>query len=219
MGNTDRKPPYIWFLSIQRNIVNLQTGNFEPTCNEPLVELYMLLAVTGTPGTGKTETCRSLEGEGREIIDLTELMMKRSLFSQYDERSDTYEIDVEIARDYFIKEFPRGRPGWIIVDSHLSHLLDVDGIVLLRCDPRELGTRLKGRNYSPEKIRENLESEMVDVIGVEVIDSKLPSIEIDTTSVERTEAAAVISEFIRVFPDTRGFQPPCSVNWIREIHG
>ena len=179
----------------------------------------MLMAVTGTPGTGKTETCRNLEGEGRKIIDLKELLMKRSLLSDYDQKAQTYEIDVELLRDHFKKEFPRGRPGWTIIDSHLSHLLDVDGIVLLRCDPRELGTRLEERGYSPEKIQENRDSEMVDVIGTEVVDRNLPSIEIDTTGKSAAEAAAVISEFIREFPDTRNFQPPCSVNWIREIHG
>lgn len=47
-----------------------------------------------------------------------------------------------------------------MVDGHLSHFLDVDAIVVLRCSPSVLSQRLTQRGYGGAKVRANVEWEM-----------------------------------------------------------
>lgn len=51
----------------------------------------------------------------------------------------------------------------IIIDGHLSHYVDADYCFVVKSDIKELGRRLKSRNYSAKKVRDNLESEIFDV--------------------------------------------------------
>lgn len=179
----------------------------------------MLLAVTGTPGTGKTAVCEKLARSGYSILDLGKIIRDNSLFIRFDEVSGAYEVDTAVLLKYFHEsDIGKDPDRWIMIDSHLSHTLTVSGIVLLRCNPDELGRRLRERDYTDNKIRANVESELVDVIGMEVISRDLPSIEIDTTEKDVGETADEIVEFIRSFPNTSGFRQPCAVNWIGEIY-
>jgi len=180
----------------------------------------MLIAVTGTPGTGKTVVCEKLAERGYSILDLGRTIRDDRLFTSFDEESGAYEVDTDVLMEYFEeKHIGKDPDRWTIVDSHLSHTLAVSGIVLLRCNPHELERRLRERDYTDDKIRMNVESELVDVIGVEVISRELPSIEIDTTEKDADHAADEIVGFIRSFPDTAGFRRPCTVNWIGEMYG
>ena len=180
----------------------------------------MLLAVTGTPGTGKTAVCERLSDKGYSILNLGKIIRDERLFNGFDDESSAYEVDTDVLLKYFEeKHIGEEADRWTIVDSHLSHVLNVSGIVLLRCNPHELERRLLERDYKNEKIRTNVESELVDVIGMEVISQKLPSIEIDNTEKDAEHTAAEIIEFIRSFPDTAGFSEPCTVNWIGDIYG
>ena len=53
----------------------------------------------------------------------------------------------------------------MIVEGHFAHLMDnMDHIIVLRCDPRELRKRMEKRNYSEIKIKENLEAEALGLI-------------------------------------------------------
>ena len=178
----------------------------------------MLLAVTGTPGTGKTSVCDSLALEGYYIVKLKNVIVANRLHQEYDETKDSLEIDIDVVRDHLHRNPPNNTEEWTVIESHLSHNLDVDGIVLLRCDPRELEKRLARRDYTAEKIRENVESELVDVIAIEVTEQNLPSIEIDTTRLDKKEVAVIINNFVKDFPDISDYSSPCSVNWIGEMY-
>ena len=52
----------------------------------------------------------------------------------------------------------------IIVDGHLSHFLDLDLCIVVRCDLKILRQRLHARKYTACKIMDNLESEICEVI-------------------------------------------------------
>ena len=56
------------------------------------------------------------------------------------------------------------------VEGHISHLLPADRVIVIRCRPDILQGRLRMRNYSEEKIQENLEAEILDVILVETLE-------------------------------------------------
>jgi len=56
-----------------------------------------------------------------------------------------------------------------VLDSHLAHRFDVDRVVVLRCRPETVASRLEARGESPETAAENAESEALDMILSEAV--------------------------------------------------
>lgn len=149
----------------------------------------MRVAITGTPGTGKTTASKRLETD-LEIIGLNDLIREEGLTVDIDEERNSLVADIERIADRLAD-----RDG-IVVESHLAHHLDADRIVVLRCAPETLKRRLLDRGESERKAEENAEAEALDVILSEAVDRHgLESVfEIDTTDLgpetvaERIEA-------------------------------
>jgi len=141
----------------------------------------MLIAITGTPGTGKTSLARILEKKGFRIIDLKNFATDKDCIISKDKKRDSLIIDVD-KLDGYIKELETG--DLIFIDGHLSHLFsNVDKVILLRCSPNKLKRNLKKKNWKKEKINENLEAEILDIILSESLEfhKEKDIFEIDTT--------------------------------------
>lgn len=131
------------------------------------------IAITGSPGVGKTTLCENLEG----VVSLMELAAKLGALGE--ECSDgAKEVDIEKMKAHWPDDVP------FIIDGHLSHLLPVDAIVILRCNPIELERRLGQREYSVEKTQANVEYEMLGGPWPDLIGDERPIIEFDNTSFE-----------------------------------
>jgi adenylate kinase len=154
----------------------------------------MRVAVTGTPGTGKTTAIDLLETDV-DVIHLNEIVEREGLYTERDTERDSLVVDLESLREYVGE-----RDG--IIESHLAHHLPADRVVVLRCEPDELERRLRERGESETKARENRESEELDLILSEAVaEHGLESVyEIDTT--ERTPEA-VTREIERVISGER----------------
>ncbi len=131
----------------------------------------MFVALTGTPGTGKTTVGKCLKKKGFEVVFLNSIVKRNKLYKGFDKKRGSYIVDLKKVERYLKKKYGNTEKI-VILDSHISHLLDsiVDFVIVLRCEPEELEKRLKKRKWKKEKIRENVEAEMVDVIVVEVED-------------------------------------------------
>jgi len=136
----------------------------------------MIIALTGTPGTGKT----SISSELTEFrtIDLTEFVKDRNLGEQHNE----FEVDIDAMIEALKNEINPEED--IVIDGHLSHHFPADFCVVLRCNPEELRERLSKRDYSEEKIEENVESEILDIILGEAVQIQEKVIELNTTNQE-----------------------------------
>jgi len=134
------------------------------------------VAVTGTPGTGKTTATARLDTD-LNIVHLNDVIQAEDLYTEVDEARDSKVADLDAVREWL-----DGRED-VLVESHLSHLLDADRVVVLRCAPGELERRLLDRGESSEKAEENAESEALDVILSESVRDHGRSnvYEIDTT--------------------------------------
>lgn len=110
------------------------------------------IGVIGTPGCGKTTLCSKL---GLPVISMKDLAEQNGCIGEIG-KDGAAEIDVE--RLSAVWEAPE---VLTLIDGHLAHLIPVDALVVVRCDPGELRTRLMGRGYSEEKIRANVEVEML----------------------------------------------------------
>lgn len=129
----------------------------------------MILGLTGTPGTGKTTVARLIENKGVSVIYLKELADTHDFIDSIDETRNSSIIDVDAVDQYLQKNFDKD--DLILIESHLSHVLSiVEQVIVLRCHPKILRSRLQKREWSWEKIRENLEAEMLDVILSEAVD-------------------------------------------------
>ena len=120
------------------------------------------VAVTGTPGTGKSTATAHLEGE-YDVIHLNDrIKSDDDLWTERDADRDTLVADLDAVREDL--------GDWSgVLDSHLAHRFDVDRVVVLRCHPEEIESRLEARGESPETAAENAESEALDVILSEAV--------------------------------------------------
>ncbi|VVB51031.1 Putative adenylate kinase [uncultured archaeon] len=138
-----------------------------------------LVAVSGSPGVGKSALCRLLGESGFNDVDLTALVKKEGLGVR-DRKRDALAVDVDVLEGA-LKEKIRGSSGVVVLDGLLSHHLPVERVVVVRCDALVLAGRLKARKYSSEKIRENVEAEFLGVILEEALGKKVPVLEVDVT--------------------------------------
>lgn len=134
-----------------------------------------MIAITGTPGTGKTAVSKELRDRGYEVLDLNEFIRSNGLLEEKDEERDTYNVDVD-AVDLALERF-RDR-SLIFLEGHFSHALQCDVAIVIRCEPGILSERLKERGYSEEKIIENVQAEILDVILCEASESDIPVCEL-----------------------------------------
>ncbi|MFB6291926.1 MAG: adenylate kinase family protein [Candidatus Nanohaloarchaea archaeon] len=155
----------------------------------------MILALTGTPGTGKTSVAAELDGF--DVLDLTEFVKSRDLGEQGEE----FEVDTAAMVEALEEELEGESDA--VVEGHLSHHFPADYCVVLRCEPGELEERLAERGYSQDKIQENVESEALDVILQEAVSRQEKVIEVDTTGKSAGEVASEIER--RMEEDDTGY--------------
>ena len=177
----------------------------------------MLIALTGTPGTGKTTVSKILRESGFETVDLNEVALSKDFLISTDKKRDTKIVDVDKLNKY-VKECYT-KKDIVFIEGHLSHLLkSVDKIIVLRCHPDLLKKRLSKKGWKKEKINENVEAEILDIILCESIDihPEKNVFEIDATDKSTNNVASVIMEIINEnFPSTKKYNIG-NIDWSEE---
>jgi adenylate kinase len=123
------------------------------------------VAITGTPGVGKTSVAAVAARNGWVVVDVKAWARKEGCVVAFDAVDQADVIDV----DRLAGRMPPavGRQAY---EGHLSHLLPVDLAWVIRCDPAVLRPRLEARGYGAAKVHENLEAEALDIILSEAIE-------------------------------------------------
>ncbi len=153
----------------------------------------MRVAVTGTPGTGKT-TATDLVESDLTAVHLNDAIRDEGLHDGEDEERGSLYANLDAVREWLASQGDD-----LLVDSHLAHHFEADRVVVLRCHPEELSERLLERGEAAGKAEENAESEALDVILSETVaEHGLDSVyEIDTTDRTPEAIAADIEAVIR----------------------
>jgi adenylate kinase len=151
------------------------------------------VAVTGTPGTGKTTATGLLETD-RPVVRLNDVVREHGLTDGYDERRDTAVVDMDALEGWLADT-----PADAVVESHLAHRFLADRVVVLRAHPETIESRLHDRGEPERTIRENAESEALDtILGAAVERHGRDNVyEIDTTDQTPAAVAGEIDAVVR----------------------
>jgi adenylate kinase len=178
----------------------------------------MRVALSGTPGTGKTAVAGVLEKQGYTIVQLHTLAKENKCIVGVDKGRDTQLINMDGLDTLIKKKFTTNE--LIFFEGHIGHLLrTMDKVLILRCHPRELKKRLLKKKWKTKKIKENIDAEILDVILCEAVAKHAAEniFEIDTTQKTIPEVAESIIEIVK-----KKFRPIKSytigqIDWSEEI--
>ncbi len=157
----------------------------------------MIILITGTPCVGKSTIAKLLaEKINGEIIDLKQIAKKHKIA----EEKDIVIIDETKINSVVKKEIEK-RKNYVI-PSHLSQHVSpeiADYCFVLRCNPEILKERLKKRNYSKDKVEENVLCEILDSSLIESLEFKHKKhlYEINTTNKNPEKIVNEILEIIQ----------------------
>lgn len=157
------------------------------------------IIITGTPGCGKTSHAESLASLNKQLhhFNISDVAKQRKCFESYDRELDTHVVDEDKLLDSLEDDL---REGGAIVDWHCCDIFPerlIDLVVVLKTDNGLLYDRLKKRNYKDNKIQENLDCEIMEVVLQDASEAYAPEIVITLASdsaeqmdenVERLEA-------------------------------
>ena len=94
----------------------------------------------------------------------------------------------------------------VIIDGHLSHFLDVDAIIVLRCAPAKLRARLESRGYDEAKVNANVEWELIAGTWSEIAEFEInvPILELDSSTLPSEELVEKVLGWVNAdFKDNR----------------
>jgi len=200
------------------------------------------VALTGTPGTGKSSVASELARRGYHVVSLDRLAEERKLIVGIDAARGTREVDVEaldreidvrVKLGFLVGHYAhlltadlavvlRCHPkvleerlvklGFLV--GHYAHLLTADLAVVLRCHPKVLAERLRARGWGEAKVRENVEAEAIDVITQEAV-ARLPLVfEVETT---RATPAASADAVLGILQGRTAGHEPGRLDWSAEV--
>lgn len=145
-----------------------------------------VVALTGTPGTGKSSVAALLSAPPFSIptVEVGDLERRQAPSPP---RTPVV-VDLRGAARV-VRSLRKGASGTTVLVGHLSHLLPVHDVLLLRCRPSELARRLRARGLAERWVEENREAELLDVVLHEALRLRRRVFELDTTDLSPREVA------------------------------
>lgn len=156
------------------------------------------LVITGNPGVGKHTTAFELKKIlDLVLIDINDLAVQHHAFLQ------TPNLEIDSRKIAAIIESKLGESQRTVIVGHLApYVLKkewIDLTIVLRRSPYAILSTLESRNYSVEKIKENVASEILGVILYDSVQcfGKEKIAELDTTQATSTEICEKIISLIK----------------------
>lgn len=165
------------------------------------------LALTGTPGVGKSSVARRLAPTLRSI-EVGELALRGA-----SGRRTPAGIEVDLERLAGFLRRRSVRAAFDLLVGHVAHLLPLRDVVVLRCHPLELARRLARAGRGTGRTRcENAAAEALDVVLIEAVRPGHRVWEIDTTGRSVTAVAREVERRFR----HRGAPEYGRVDWLAD---
>ncbi len=162
-----------------------------------------VILLTGVPGVGKTTIAALLSERLKGVhVNLSELALAEGLVTGYDSIRKTSIVDLERTTTRLMEIIREGRDP-LVIEGHFSQDVvspeRVSNVFVLRRAPWRLKDELESRGYNPEKVKENVEAELLDICLVEAIEAygKEKVCELDTTGIKPDEIIETITSVLR----------------------
>ncbi|KAL2607746.1 hypothetical protein R1flu_026319 [Riccia fluitans] len=130
------------------------------------------ILVTGTPGTGKTSTCALLAQATRlKHVNIGELVKEKELHDGWDDQLLCHIINEDLVCDHLEEQMSAGGN---VVDYHGCDFFPerwFDLVVVLQAKTAVLYDRLANRGYMDEKLHNNIQCEIFQVLLEEARES------------------------------------------------
>lgn len=157
------------------------------------------IIVCGTPGTGKsTHATQLIEAlPAMKLISVGDLVKQEGLHSGFDEEWQSHIVDDDALLDAIE---PDCLKGGCLIDWHECELFPkswIDLVIVLRCDHTLLWDRLERRGYSMNKIQENNEVEIMQVVLDEARESYDEEIIVELRSESTEEVESNIERIVQ----------------------
>lgn len=142
------------------------------------------ILVTGTPATGKTLLAKALAARlGCRHIKVKDIIKEHDLEESYDRTRHCSIVDEEDLRGV-LEKIIEDSSECLVIDSHMSHFVGKDKAsicIVTKCDLKELKRRMEARGYPEDKIKDNLECEIMQVCESEAFDQGHNIVIVNTT--------------------------------------
>lgn len=177
------------------------------------------LAISGTPGTGKTAAGMLLVNRlDLEVLELSQLVEREKLYSSRDEARDTLVADMEALEKHLAALLSQARRTQLI----LGHFADIvpdellECLVVLRCHPNVLASRLKERQWTHTKILENIQAEILGECTSQAMHRHPVEkiFEVDVSQLTREEVANRIE---KIFSGQSTEFTPSRISWLQVL--
>lgn len=126
--------------------------------------MEQVIAISGTPGTGKTAVGTLLAQQlHTEVIELGQVVKEQQFHYGKDVERGTLIANIENLQDYLSKRIQQTEELLIVI-GHFADLVPKEFLkvlVVLRCHPVTLTQRLSNRQWSSKKIVENIQAEIL----------------------------------------------------------
>jgi adenylate kinase len=181
------------------------------------------IAITGTPSSGKTSLSEfALANSNKSwlvtVVSDKDLAEQNGCLEKIDIRDGAHPIDIEQLATNLSKQWTHPPTDNLLIDGHLSHLLPVDAIVIIRCNPDVLQARMQNREWSKSKIDENAEWELIGAAWNDEHEwGNTPVLELDSSQESVQSLFSQIDDWRR-----DGFKPKSPeqrIDWITILHG
>ncbi|NIO19321.1 MAG: DUF359 domain-containing protein [Candidatus Aenigmarchaeota archaeon] len=182
----------------------------------------MIIAISGTPATGKTEVAKALAKRmGWWYLSLNELAEEEDLYKGYDKERMCKIVDLDRMREeVHILGISHKN---MILDAHYSHEMPCDVVIVLRTELGELRKRMGEKKWKKGKIKENLSAEAMDICKQEALELNKNTYEFDTTKKTPEQIAKEIEEVIKsesfIFRDLKVPQTEDITIELRRVYG
>lgn len=120
-------------------------------------------------GVGKSRLCQELcaANESLTHININDLAKQKNFLLEYDEDNECHILDDDAIQDYLDEEYLQKSPSGLVIEYHQAGIVPesdhIHGVFVVRCSNEKLYDRYKQREYSTEKIDQNIQSEIFQV--------------------------------------------------------
>ena len=175
-----------------------------------------MIVITGTPGTGKTTISKAIaKSFHADYLSLTRFVTAKGLYSGIDRERSSKIVDIDRTRKSLRSLTSRG--DMIVVDTHVTDCIPRERarrVIVLRCHPTVLESRLRRKGWSANKVRENVLAEMLDacyMIALSYYGGK-KVFQLDTSS-RRLEKSVALAKKIVLQQASESI----TINWIATL--